>query len=165
MQQAKTDFSVKFVGTYSTPEIKKQFPHIPQKPFHVYYLSNSMTKSEALACWDQLPESSKEPFVNISKKQKELSSEIKALIKKKFSLTQALAEVNQNIAALKENYKGLRVVKQFVKTGRKNLGFERFSEDWLAKNTENQQKVGQEMRNIACTTRCNVAMDLKLCTA
>ena len=135
MQRSNNDFTVKLVGSFKVPEIKKLLPNAPQAPSVIYSSSiRSADSNEAAKGWESLEEAAKQPFVDTYNKQKALNAQIKDLAKKKFSLLQALKENENEMATLKENYHNLRVVQQ--KKPRRVSGFKRFSEEWAEKNPQ-----------------------------
>lgn len=133
MQQAKSDFSVKLQGNFRTPEIRKLFSKWPQTPYSIFLFKQEKWGKDANQAWKALDENSKKPYYEESSKQKALSKEIKELAQKRYSLAQALNEIDSNLSCKKEEYLKTRV-SQKRSTVKKPRPFDKFKAEWLEKN-------------------------------
>ena len=127
MQKAQSEVSVKLVGNYNIPEIKKYFPQWPQGACFLYCAKNNSRKES----WIKLGDEEKKSFFDEANKQKSIFADIKKLAKKKYSLLKAAEETEGAITSLKEEYLKLRVKSQLQpKNQAKNKGaiaYEKFS--------------------------------------
>lgn len=147
MNLSAKEFSVDFVGSLKTPEIKKNLVWPAQNPLFLFRQSKGISEKEAKTLWETLPDTEKQPFCATSLKQKDLCSEIKILSKKLFSLTFALAETEKSLSKVKEEYSSLRVntATKTASSRRRNnfqsrgrAAFQAFSKSWKEKNNETE---------------------------
>jgi hypothetical protein len=134
MKQANSEFSVKMQGNYQVPEIKKLLPRWPQSPYQLYLIKNSLRPKDAFESWKALDEVARKPYVEESNKQKVLEKEIKLQAKKHYSLVVALNDLEAAMKSLKDQYSSLRINPKPQPRPKKNIGFEKFSNEFLNKN-------------------------------
>lgn len=147
----KGEFSVKIVGNVKTPEVKKMLTGVPQNAYRVYCGAKKEYGKAASEKWGLLAEEDKKEYIEIAEKQKAMSKEAKNLAIKRNSMLIAIAEVEQEIKAIKEKFDKCRIVtvperKKYASKGK--AAFDEFKAEWGAKNLKPEEALDSKINEV-----------------